>query len=92
MAVEYLLRDSSCFGCPDGSVVYNLGDMAQELRTGSDGLMKTHAEFPKENLPKREQMKVEVISQTLFNNFKIVGGKANKTNYIIIKIVAQEKI
>jgi hypothetical protein len=72
--------DSADFYRTDGSAVYNLGDVARELRTGVDGLMKTHADFPNENLPKKEQLKPDIIGQTLFNNFKIVGG-INKLHY-----------
>jgi hypothetical protein len=48
--------------------------VARELRTGADGLMKTHSDFPNENLPKKEQLRADVIGPTLFNNFKIVAG------------------
>jgi hypothetical protein len=49
--------------------------VAKELRTGSDGLLKTHADFPNLNLPKREQLNPAVINATLFVNFKIIAGK-----------------
>jgi hypothetical protein len=57
--------------------VYNTEVLTKELRTGTDGLLKTHADFPNMNLPKREQMNGAVLNQTLFSNFRIVAGKAN---------------
>jgi hypothetical protein len=38
-------------------------------------LLKTHADFPNLNLPKREQLNPAVINATLFVNFKIIAGK-----------------